>query len=205
MRSIHTAISFEEFRLLPRDPGWRYEYFGEMAHITPRQRLVTVRVEVGSRPLAAPLVLRRVAPSDQEELVVAYVAAFADSADYCDVPADETSLSARKNIQAFHAGDRGEVLPASCVAVDEAATDGVDVLAGAALVTRAKDGGPLLDMLFVRPRWHRHGLATALVSWSLRELLAGGEATLRSRYLLANEASRAWHQRFGFTVEPASD
>lgn len=92
MRSRHIAMSFAEFRLLPRDSGWKYEYFDDEAHISPRQRLATVRVEVASRPL-------------------------------------ET---------------------------------------------------PLLDMLIVRPRWHRRGLATALVSWSLRELLAAGEATLRS-------------------------
>jgi GNAT superfamily N-acetyltransferase len=108
-------MSFEEFRLLPRDPGWKYEYFDGMAHITPRPRLATVRVAVEAR---------------------------------------------------------------------------------------AKDGCPLLDMLFVRPSWQRRGLATALVSWCLRELLAQGEAALRSRYLLTNEQSRAWHQRFGFTLEP---
>jgi GNAT superfamily N-acetyltransferase len=113
--------------------------------------------------------------------------------------------SARENIRDFFAGDRGEVLPSSCLAVDEGAEDLVELVAGAALVTRAKDGCPLLDMLFVRPRWQRRGLAAALVSWSLRELLAQGEATLRSRYLLANEPSRAWHQRFGFTVEADPD
>lgn len=200
MRSRHTVMSFADFRLLPREPGWKYEYFDEMAHITPRMRLATVRVGVDSRSLEPPLPLRGVVAADQEGLVAAYLAAFADSVDYCDVPQEEISCSARKNIQGFYAGDRGEVLPASCVAVDEAAEDPVEVVAGAALVTRAKDGCPLLDMLFVRPRWQRRGLATALVSWSLRELLAQGEATLRSRYLLANEPSQAWHQRFGFTV-----
>jgi hypothetical protein len=52
------------------------------------------------------------------------------------------------------------------------------------------------------PGWkQRHGLAAALVSWSLRALLGQGEGTLRSRYLLANEPSRRWHQRFGFTLD----
>lgn len=202
MRSRHTLMSLAEFRLLPQDPGWRYEYFDEMAHVTPRARFATVRVGVGSRPLEPPLPLRSVLASDREELVAAYVAAFADSAEYCDVPPEGISRSAQENIRAFYAGDRGEALPSSCVAVDKAAESPVEVVAGAALVTRAKDGCPLLDMLFVRPRWQRRGLAAALVSWSLRELLAHGEATLRSRYLLANEPSRAWHRHFGFTEEP---
>lgn len=52
------------------------------------------------------------------------------------------------------------------------------------------------------PGWkQRHGLAAALVSWSLRALLGQGDGTLRSRYLLANEPSRRWHQRFGFTLD----
>ena len=198
-------MSLAEFRLLPRDPGWRYEYFDKMAHVTPRARFATVRVGVGSRPLEPPLPLRSVVASDREELRAAYVAAFADSVEYCDVPPEGISRSARENIRDFYAGDRGEVLPSSCVAVDDAAEDPVEVVAGAALVTRAEDGCPLLDMLFVRPRWQRRGLAAALVSWSLRELLAQGEATLRSRYLLANEPSRTWHQHFGFTVEPDPD
>jgi len=202
MRSRHTIMSLAEFRLLPRDPGWKYEYFDDMAHVTPRARVATVRVSVGSRLFETPLPLRGVVASDREGLVAAYVAAFDDSAEYCDVTPEGILRSAQENIRDFYAGDRGEALRSSCVAVDEAAEDLVEVVAGAALVTRAKDGSPLLDMLFVRPRWQRRGLAAALVSWSLRELLAEGEATLRSRYLLANEPSRAWHQDFGFTVEP---
>jgi hypothetical protein len=95
MRSRHVTMSIEEFRLLPRDPGWKYESFDDEAHISPRQRLATVRVEMGSRPFEGPLPLRRVVASDQEGLVAAYVAAFADSVDYCDVPPEETALSAR--------------------------------------------------------------------------------------------------------------
>jgi GNAT superfamily N-acetyltransferase len=205
MRSRHIAMSFDEFRLLPRDPGWKYEYFDEMAHITPRARFATVRVGVDVRPLEPPLPLRGVVASDGEALVAAFEAAFADSVDYCDVPPEGVSRSAEQNISDFYAGVRGEALPASCVAVDEGAEDKAAIVAGAALVTRAKDGCPLLDMLFVRPSWQRRALATALASWSLRELFARGEAALRSRYLLANEPSRAWHQQFGFTLEPDPD
>lgn len=203
MRSRHLTMSLEEFHLLPQSPGWKHEYFDGMAHITPRARFATLRVGVGSfRGLEPPLPLRGVAASDREELVAAYVVAFADSVEYCDVPSEEVSRSARENIRAFYAGGRGEALPSSCVAVDKDAKDAVEVVAGAALVTRAEDGCPLLDMLFIRPRWQRRGLATALVSWSLGELLALGETALRSRYHLGNEPSRAWHHRFGFTLEP---
>ncbi len=60
----------------------------------------------------------------------------------------------------------------------------------------------MLDMLFIRPRWQRRRLATALLSRCLEELHRREEPILRSRYHLANEASRAWHREFGFTEEP---
>lgn len=202
MRSRHVAMGMAEFRLLPREPGWKYEYFDGRAHITPRARFATVRVDVASRPFDAALPLRGLRPADAEALMAAYVAAFADSVEYCDCDLEEVSRSARENIRAFCAGERGEILSASCVALEEASARPIDPMAGAALVTRARDGRPLLDMLFVHPRWQRRGLAQALVSWSLRELLAQGETMLRSRYHPANEPSRAWHHRFGFTLEP---
>ena len=124
MRSRHTIMSLAEFRLLPRDPGWRYEYFDEMAHVTPRARFATVRVGVGSRPLEPPLPLRGVVASDREELRAAYVAAFADSVEFCDVPPEGISRSARENIRDFYAGDRGGQRAQAFPAIE------LDVLAG---------------------------------------------------------------------------
>jgi len=60
----------------------------------------------------------------------------------------------------------------------------------------------VLDLLFIHPRWQRQGLATALVSAVLGRLHDDGVEHLTSRYLLANEASRAWHRSFGFVDEP---
>jgi GNAT superfamily N-acetyltransferase len=143
-----------------------------------------------------------VAKGDELPLVSAYVSAFADTVEYCEVPEEAITSSAGENIRAFLGGDRGPALPSSCVAIDSGtAGPCVGAVAGAALVTRSRNGAPLLDMLFVRRTWQRRGLATALVSWSLQELLARGERVLRSRYHLANEASRAWHRRFGFAWE----
>ena len=56
--------------------------------------------------------------------------------------------------------------------------------------------------LFVHP-WHgRQGWATALVTRVVRGLLVEGASKLESCAHLANEASLAWHQRFGFREVP---
>jgi GNAT superfamily N-acetyltransferase len=147
--------------------------------------------------------LRAVDKADESALVSAYVDAFRDTVEYCDCDAEAVLASARQDIRAFCAGKRGEILSPSCLALDPAAAeDPVEAVAGAALLTRTEDRIPMLDMLLVRPRWHRRGLATALVSWSLDELHRNGEVILRSRYHLANEPSRAWHRKFGFVEEP---
>jgi GNAT superfamily N-acetyltransferase len=161
-----------------------------------------VQVTLESRVYSSPLPLRAVAEGDELPLVSAYEAAFADTVEYCDVPPEAIARSAGENIRAFLSGDRGPALPSSCVATCSGTAGlGVGAVVGAALLTRARNGAPLLDMLFVRPAWQRRGLATALVSWSLQELLARGERVLRSRYHLANEASRLWHRRLGFAPE----
>ncbi len=202
MRSRHVAMSWEEFELLPAHPGWKQEYWDGTAHITPRARSAVVRVAVAPRPLRSALPIRPLSPADEASLVSAYLDAFAETVEYCDWDRSAIEKSAKTCLQDFFSGRHGEVLPASCSSLDATAETAAEAVVGAALLVRKKDGTPMLDILFVRPRWQRSGLATALVSWSLNELHRNGETSLRSRYHLANEASRAWHRTFGFEEEP---
>jgi GNAT superfamily N-acetyltransferase len=195
-------MSWEEFELVPAHPGWKQEYWDGVAHITPSARFAAVRLDVELRPIQTPLRLRAVTGPDESALVLACLDAFRESVEYCDWEQDAIFRSARENVQAFGAGIRGEVLSASCLAIDPTVEDPAGAIAGAALLVRTKDRIPMLDMLFVRPRWQRRGLATALVCWSLDSLHRRGEVILRSRYHLANEPSQAWHRKFGFAEEP---
>jgi GNAT superfamily N-acetyltransferase len=203
MRSQHLAMSWERFEQLPPHPGWKHEYWDGVAHITPGARFAVVRIDAQPRPIRSPLELRAIAAADETLLVSAYLDAFRDTVEYCDWEEDAIAQSARENVRAFCAGRRGEALFASsCLATDPAPRNAVEAVVGAALLMRTEDGHPMLDMLFVRPRWQRRGLATALLSWCLRELHRRGDTILRSRYHLANEASQAWHRNFGFIEEP---
>jgi hypothetical protein len=190
-------MSFQEFELLPWEPGWKYEYWEGVAHITPRHRVVSVRSKVRPRDVDARGRLRQVRPEDGTQLVSTYAAAFEDTMDYCDYDSSQIPDSARSNVRDFFNGTRGMPLPASRVTLDERG----DVI-GAAFLIREEGQPPLLDMLFVAPVRRRSGLATSMVSAASIALHDAGERFLDSRFMQGNEASEAWHLRFGFVELP---
>jgi RimJ/RimL family protein N-acetyltransferase len=202
MRSERIFMTWDEFNRLPRRLGWKHEYWDGHAHLTPGHTIVSVQVEVSLCEVASAWPLRPVVPEDEAALVPLYVAAFGDTVEYCDWKWRKIAAAARENIQGFFAGKRGAPLPASLVALAPPSGHGGETIIGASLVVEPPQSRPMLDLLFIRPDWHRHGVSSALVSASLAELHRAGKTTLRSRYHLANEASRAWHRRFGFVEQP---
>jgi GNAT superfamily N-acetyltransferase len=201
MRSQHIPMTWQEYELLPMKLGWKYEYWDGQTHISPRHNIVSVTVAIQPRPLRSSWVLRPVITTDEPELIAAYIAAYSDTMDFCDWEANQIEAAAQKDIGGFLAGKRGTALPASCVAVASHPETGHEIIIGAALIIAQEEATPLLDMLFVPPEWHRKGIATTMVSAALNRLHRSDERTLASRYVLGNEESRAWHQRFGFVEE----
>lgn len=186
-------MSIEEFHQLPRKLGWKFEYYGGKAHISPQlSAVVATKLAIMPRSVNAPCEIRPVSEDDLSTLLPAYVAAFRDSIDYCDWKLADIKEAAQKNLQNYFSGRRGKTLPASYVAIVKRK------VVGAALINEPKAGKPLLFLLFVLPRWHRHGVANALASAGVNVLYDLGMTELRSRYLLGNQASRHWHHQFGF-------
>src|SRR5262245_710916 len=62
IRSRHLPMSFEEWDLLPYQPGWKYEYWDGCAHITPNHQTAVTTATVTPRPVNAPCMLRHVLP-----------------------------------------------------------------------------------------------------------------------------------------------
>jgi GNAT superfamily N-acetyltransferase len=197
MKSQHIPMTIDEFHLMPRKLGWKYEYWDGQAHTTPSHSgVVTTSMPVQPRPVQWSCTIRALVEADLAGLYTPYVAAFADSMDYCDWKLADIKLAAEQTLAGYFAGRRGQPLPASQVALDGTA------MIGAALIVQKKNGQPFLDLLFVAPQWHRKGVATALVATALNHLAAAGYRTLTSRFVLGNEESRAWHHSFGFVDEP---
>jgi GNAT superfamily N-acetyltransferase len=196
MKSQHIPMTIDEFHLMPYELGWKYEYWGGEAHISPKWiNVVKTTVPVKPRPVIAPCAIRPLTETDLPKFIPAYVAGFRDAADYCDYSLAYVKRAAISHMRNFFAGNRGIPHPASQIAIRRGC------IVGAVLITERKDQRCLLDLLFVRPNQQRQGLATALVATALNHLSSEGREWLTSRYLLANAASRDWHHRFGFNDE----
>lgn len=192
-------MTWDEFERLPRRPGWKHEYIGGNAYFQPRHSVAIVRAETLFQPAAVPegFHMRRATPADAPRLIPAFFDAFRASIDYWGYPLPRIRVESRTSIETCFAGRRGAFHSASTLAVAPTGRS----LAGAALVV--EDGeGPNLDLLFVRPRWQRRGLANALVQTALSDLHTQGESHLDSGYVVANAASAAWHREFGFVELP---
>ena len=193
-------MSEAEFLRLPRELGWRYEYADGIACISPQHIVVPVRAEVTPRPVASGgLHIRPLDPSDAPGLVRAFHDGFRDTVEYCDWPDARIRQSGEDAIRTFFGGRRGAFHPASRLAF---APEQPHAVVGAALVIQ-KATGPFLDMLFIRPPWQRQGLAAVLAGASMNHLHRLRETHVGSAYDLANLPSRRWHEKFGFTEQPA--
>jgi RimJ/RimL family protein N-acetyltransferase len=198
LRRRSVKLTYEEYELLPFEPGWVCEYHNGRAHFMPRYHPVVTTLQITPRQAEAACPLRPARPDDAAALLEAYVAAFGVSIEYCEDTPEQLASAARRALAQHFSGERGNPLAASRVAVDPQAPE---KLLGAALLTSGKDSARL-DLLFVHPRWQGRGLASALVAEAVNQLYRFGERKLMSRYHIGNEASRAWHQRFGFREEP---
>jgi predicted N-acetyltransferase YhbS len=188
-------MSFAAFERLPHRLGWKHEYYGGKAHIRPAHMGVTLVLDLTPRTGRRRAGMRPVTPDDARALEKPFLAAFAQAPEYVGYPAREYKQKATAYLAGFFREVRGDWSPASVVAE----TGGVII--GAALI-KQQTRGPLLDCLFVHP-WHgRQGWATALVTRVVQALLVEGASALQSHVHLANEASLAWHSRFGFREIP---
>jgi len=192
-------MSVEEYHRQPIRPGWKCEYYGGKMWLQPRHSVAIVRCETATRPVTVPdgFCLRPATPEDAAKLIPAFYDAFRDSVDYWGYTQAAVRKSARESIAGCFAGKRGVFHAASFLAVAPTGRS----IAGAALVVTGVDG-PNLDLLFVRPRWQRVGLATALVQSAMNRLHEAGETVLDSGHDVANAESAAWHQQLGFWELP---
>lgn len=193
-------MTVEEYHRQPLITGWKCEYYDGRAHYTPRHTAVIVRAPVTQRIVESSKarLVRPITPDDTEALIHAFYESFRRTVEYCDWEDAAIRESAESAIKSYWKGKRGSPHPASFLSV--AATNPATIT-GAALVVQGHDC-PALDILFIRPRWQRKGLGTLLVSTAMNALFADGETTLESAFDLANEGSRLWHEKMGFTELP---
>lgn len=201
MKSRRIPMTIDELHHLEWSLGWKYEYWDGCAHISPCETVVRCSMPIVRGTAPDPVVmLEPVAQTDRDALIQSSVTAFRDGIEYCDWPVMKIREDARATVEGFFAGRRGAPLAASRVLRDG---DGPSQpLLGALLVVDTGERRALLDLLFLVPEYQRRGLATAMAESAVNALQDMGLETLESQYQLGNEASRAWHHRFGFVDQP---
>ncbi len=207
---IHRQMTIEEYHDFPRHLGWKYEYYGGKIHVTRREVMVPLILDLprgrrggrsekaarqGSGEPVAGLTLRPVEAEDERRLFDLFIAAFSSTIDFAGYPQERFLEEARKCLRRHFGEQRGRRLPASRVAEHGEQPVG-------AFLLREFERGVLLDMAFVDPARQGSGIGTHLLEAAVRELVRGGETRLYSCCFLGNESSLAWHQRRGFREQP---
>jgi GNAT superfamily N-acetyltransferase len=222
MRGLQLVVAAEQFRQLPRNGAFRYDYLDGTGHIAPRPKHYHALLELA--PVAAAGVegveLRPVRPGDWDALVPLFAEAFARAQPFAALDGATRREAAGGCLSRTRTGGDGPwVERASFVA-----HDGEGHLVGALHVTLLPEGDPCewgsyqwheppppdcverrlgrphLTWVFVDPRCAGEGVGTLLLAAAARGLLALGYRDLLSTFMIGNDASALWHWRNGFRL-----
>jgi ribosomal protein S18 acetylase RimI-like enzyme len=197
-----TTMPFDDFLVMDHRLGWKHEYFGGAAHLSPAMCLTRFELELEDfSPLPAPLPetyqIRRAQPADKQQLIGLFVDTFEDAIEFVGWNEAAFHESAHQSIATFFGDDtrsdrhlRG-VLEYSFVALTNAELVG-------ALEIRSHERGSVIEPVMVHQNHHRLGLGRALLAATASAMQQNGEAILHSRCNLGNCASYAWHVKCGF-------
>ncbi len=199
MKSLKIPMTIEEFETAEFPFGWKDEYCDGFAYLTPREHGILMKIPVEKRRVANVAVIKPIDSASVGQLSELFYAAFVESVEFCDYTKSEIKRLARKNVKSFFDGKRGiPALELSRVAILPRAENS---LVGACLVSRYKYGYKN-EILFVRPEMQKNGVGTALVAAVMNDLSDADEKIFWSERHICNEASGAWHEKFGFVEEP---
>ncbi len=212
---IELPLSFDQFRTLPTNPSYKYEYFGGRAVLTPRPKcyqavldLTTVEEDDAS-PRPATYALRTVRQADWPLFPALFASAFHGVQPFCALEDDRRLEAASRCLTKTITGGDGPIVDGACVVAAHSGDEDRPV-AGLLITLQSSappgdERQPLHDLphltwIFVPPRLARRGVGSALLARSIRSLRGLGYTRLASTFLLGNESSTLWHWRNGFTL-----
>ena len=198
MKSKHIPMSVEEFELMEHPFGWKAEYFSGKGHLTPREQLVRTQLTLAPQAIVASDRIVPIDPSLKEQMIATFFEAFEDSVEFCDWLLEDILAHARKNINNYFQGVRGQPHPVSKMALEPNSQR----IIGLALFVENKEQRVELDLLLVQPSYQRMGIATQMVASAINSLCEDGVKDLRSGYHICNDRSCAWHHSLGFQEIP---
>lgn len=199
MESSHLSMTADQFKKIPREPGWKYEYYNEKAHITPAEMVAVVELAPSSLPVWIPrpdgIHFERL-DEPFDALAEAAYETFEDSMDYCDWPKESIRQNLGKHLEKWAASEDKDVKQSSRIAWSEETGE----VAGVLMIQRNKSGtGPKISLVFTSPSYRGNGIATTMLldAWKILEDELDSPR-LRSTYTLGNHQAKRWYKFAGF-------
>jgi GNAT superfamily N-acetyltransferase len=224
-RRVELAITIDEFHRLPRNPAYKYEYFGGRAVLTPRPKLFACARDlspVESDPFE-PVEVRPLPAADARGLAGLFARSLWPTQPYASLDDDAARAALDATLNRTLAGEDGPLIEAACF---RAVGDRREGDVGGVLVTLAPPevltvpfagvwkapppadavegrlGVPHLTWVFVDPWVSRRGVGSALLAAAVDALRGLGFDALASTFALDNGPSALWHWRHGFRLLP---
>jgi GNAT superfamily N-acetyltransferase len=221
MLPLQFPMTIRQFRQLPRNSAYKYEYLNDMAYLSPRPKHYHALLEL--RPIQADesVPVYPLTGNELGNLGPVFVEAFRHIQPYGSLDDPTLLEAARQALERTQAGGDGPWIErASFAAKSEGKTVGAILItllpAGdpcdwesyhwreppPANCIERRLGRPHLTWVFVLPLEKGRGTGTALLAASVRELLTLGFTQLLSTFMTGNESSMLWHWRNGFQLLP---
>jgi len=219
MPNIVLPLTLEQYRQLPRNSAYKYEFLDGKAYLTPYSKHYHALLELTPQPVPAGVQLRPVHLRDWTELLPVFAAAFARIQPYGSLDEETRFRAAQEALERTRTGGDGPwIEQASFVALEEGqplgaifitllpATDPSDWNSYHWDHTPPADciekrlGRPHLTWIFLDPLGTGWGTGTALLAAAGRALLQLGYTELLSTFMIGNDSSMLWHWRNGFRL-----
>jgi GNAT superfamily N-acetyltransferase len=221
MPLIKLPLTPEQFRQLPRNAAYKYEYVDDQAYLSPRARHYHAMLDLRPLEVEGGIMVQRLELQDLDRLVDVFAEAFRGVQPYGSLDDATRREAARQALERTRGGGDGPWVPqASFLALGAESSTPM----GAILITLLPGGDPCdgtsyywdepppadcierrlgrphLTWIFVSPLHAGQGVGTALLAGSVRELLHMGYTELASTFLAGNDSSMLWHWRNGFRL-----
>lgn len=226
-RQIELPISIDEFRILPQNAAYKYEYFDSRAVLSPRPKTFTAVREIPGELLRDslwPVDIHSLPPAEIPTLGQLFTAAMWSTQPFASLEPNAADAAAADCLDKTIAGNDGPIIESACFRATDPRQD--SHLIGGILVTLVPDevrtvpfaglwkepppadavarrlGCPHLTWVFAHPWQRRHGVGTALLAAAVKALADLGFRHLASTFQLDNGPSVLWHWRNGFRLLP---
>ena len=208
---IELPLTLEQFRRLPWNPAYKYEFIEGHAWLSPRPKNSHAVLDLQNfvRPVAEilahdELLVRPLQENDWAAMPTLFAGAFNQVQPFASLTDEKRTSASEDCLGETHDEAEGPLVPDACLVaarvIDNSLVGAIIITLPPAYAIEGVVGLPHLTWIFVS-HWHaRHGVGSALLDGAVKALLQLGYKELVSTFLMGNESSMLWHWKAGFRL-----